>query len=822
VESVDLTARTSGLLPFWLFLILLGTWLLAILISWRGRGIRPDRVPQMLAIGALALANILFFWRPLFTAAHLPRGGGDLNSFFFTLHAYSADRLASGEIPLWNPYLHGGMPHLGNFQAGLLYPPNLIAYLFAQPFSYGALEWLAIVHYLIASLGTYLLLRSLGTGRIGAVAGGIIFAYGGFFVAHLGHYSMISAAAWVPWLVWATNRLVLGRFWWTAAGLALLVFLTASGGHQQTLLFALSGIGVWWLFLMARDAGLAIPGVGIKRGEKDGPHAGWRNVWNRSSLGSLLQFGLGIAAGILLAAPMILPSLQLAQRSVRSTLSIEQASEFSVQPVALLQLVLPTVFGSNPADYWGAFSSGEIWGYVGVTTMVVAVVGLFLRPTATRIFFAGLGIVALLYAVGPAAPVHGWFYQFVPGFDLVRAPARSYLFLNLAFAVLAGFAVSDLSERVRQHGAVWQVLIDRTLKVVAVVIGVTGLLIIPYFYTQILGVNDPPNRPVITVDNLWMFLLFLSMLAGILWLWLRSLVREAAMGLMLTAVLTLDLFSATMPFNPVEEDLVSSYREPEVTAFLQERWDETDPFRIDVQTPGLLPNFGMIDGIHVASGVYDPMQPAAYTTMHNVLSESVASSGYDLLNVRYRLVGPDAEVEQGFEPVFESGSGVRILERESALPRAWIVGEVLDIEYGVQVDALRGADFDPSTTAVIDDPPVSPDPEVSGTVEIDAYEPEHLALTVDANAQGYLIIADGAYPGWTANVDGESVPILTANYGMRAIPIDADTERVELLYQPGFVTLGMIGAGLGLLALLGMIAGPIVLSRVPSERLDSW
>jgi hypothetical protein len=819
--SVELAARTSGLLPMWLFLALFVFWILVTARLWHSRPEGSPELPfSLMAIGSLTLANVLFFWRPLFTEAHMPQGGGDLNSFFFTLHSYSAERVTSGEFPLWNPHLHGGMPHLGNFQAGFLYPPNLIAYLVAQPFSYGTLEWLAILHYLVASVGTYLLLRALGAGRIGAVAGGLIFAYGGFFVAHLGHYSMISSAAWIPWLLWAVHRLLVLRTWWAGAVLAVLTFLTATAGHQQTLLFALGGIALWWAFLTAAAVGMSLPGVGPERREDANDRRGWSLLWSRNSAISVIQFVVGIGTGLLLAAPMLLPSLQLARRSVRATLSIEQASEFSVQPVALLQLILPTVFGSNPTDYWGAFSSGEIWGYVGVTTLVIAALGVVLRPSPHRLFFSGVALFALLYAVGPAAPIHGWFYQFVPGFDLVRAPARAYVYLNLAVAVLAGLAVSDFARRVAHPGLHWQRAVDRGIRTLVIIIGVTSLFIIPFFYTQILGVNDPSNRPVITVDNLWIMLLFLGLLLGVLWLMRTGMLREAALGIVLTLVLVLDLFSATMPFNPTDEDLVAGYRDPEVTDILSSEWDAQDPFRIDVQHPGLLPNFGSTHGLHIATGVFDPMQPAAYAAMHNVLVEEPEHPAYDLLNVRYWLVPADADPVAGFDPVFEGTTGTQLWERPSALPRAWFVGQVEAMPYGAQLDALRDEDFDPSTTVLIENPPQTPEGANAGTVEIIRYEPEHITLDVDADGEGYVVISEGVYPGWAGEIDGEPITLLTANYGIRAVPVDENTQRVDLTYQPGFVTAGLIAAGLGGLLLLGMLAGPLTMSRVPSKRLE--
>jgi uncharacterized membrane protein YfhO len=91
---------------------------------------------------------------------------------------------------------------------------------------------------------------------------------------------------------------------------------------------------------------------------------------------------------------------------------------------------------------------------------------------------------------------------------------------------------------------------------------------------------------------------------------------------------------------------------------------------------------------------------------------------------------------------------------------------------------------------------------------------------VNADGEGYVVISEGAYPGWEAEIDGEAVTLLTANYGIRAVPVNENTRRVDLTYQPGFVTAGFIAAGFGGLLLLGMFAGPVTISRIPSKRIE--
>ena len=107
-------------------------------------------------IGLLTLIFCLFFWRLLFEqGVAVPKGGGDFNSFYYPLSAFAAGQVQAGHFPLWNPYLYAGAPFAADYQAGALYPPNLLVWAVARPFTYGAFEALAIFHIWWASVTAY-------------------------------------------------------------------------------------------------------------------------------------------------------------------------------------------------------------------------------------------------------------------------------------------------------------------------------------------------------------------------------------------------------------------------------------------------------------------------------------------------------------------------------------------------------------------------------------------------------------------------------------------------------------------------------------------
>jgi uncharacterized membrane protein YfhO len=56
-------------------------------------------------------------------------------------------------------------------------------------------------------------------------------------------------------------------------------------------------------------------------------------------------------------------------------------------------------------------------------------------------------------------------------------------------------------------------------------------------------------------------------------------------------------------------------------------------------------------------------------------------------------------------------------------------------------------------------------------------------IEADAPANGFLLLADTYYPGWTAEVDGKPVPIYRANLAARAIQFPQGRHTVRFSYE---------------------------------------
>jgi hypothetical protein len=466
---------------------------------------------------------------------------------------------------------------------------------------------------------------------------------------------------------------------------------------------------------------------------------------------------------------------------------------------------LPKVFGSNPTDYWGPFSSGEIWGYVGVVTLGLAALALVSKPERLRVALAVGAAVALVYALGPFTPLHGWAFRFMPLYDLIRAPARGLLFVDLALALLAGFAVNDLSAGLTRNPRLLSSL-QATIRAIVVALGAVLLFVLPLFYSLILGVNDPVNRPVIAVDGLQLLAFYLAATGILLWAVLRARLVGASAALVAVALMVVDLFGATAPFNPTPDDLVTGYRHPETVAYLQGQQVQDGRFRIDVATASWLPDLAAMSGLDDIGGLFDPMQLADYARVHDLALADRTLPLYNVLNARFLITDAKAAAPgPSFVEAFRSPEGLVVWENRAALPRAWLAYQARALDKEATFATIARRDFDPRTDLLLDRAPVSVGPGGKGTTRLTSYGPDEVRLRVETDQPGYLVLADVAYPGWQATVDGRGEAIATADGVFRAVAVPAGTHEVRFTFRPPLFRIGWAVAGVALLIWVGMI-----------------
>src|SRR3990172_8543066 len=82
----------------------------------------------------------------------------DLSGYFIPPRFLWVELVKNGTFPLWNPYYLNGHPLFATLQPGVFYPLSII--YFFLPFDL-AFNYTIVLHFFLAGLSTFLLLRCL-------------------------------------------------------------------------------------------------------------------------------------------------------------------------------------------------------------------------------------------------------------------------------------------------------------------------------------------------------------------------------------------------------------------------------------------------------------------------------------------------------------------------------------------------------------------------------------------------------------------------------------------------------------------------------------
>jgi len=379
---------------------------------------RPSRSLTAAVLAGLAAA-VCFALRPLLSLDEVPVFR-DLLLFIVPIKQFLGEHLRRGHIPFWNPWICLGSPFVAAMHTGAFYP---LSALFLLPLPLGFNLFL-VSHYLVALIGMWLLLTDgLLLGSASAALGSLTFAIGGYTVSLLNIPKELHGAAWLPWALW---------FWirWLRRGAGKDFSLTAVALALQILGGSVESLSM----TVALLAGLALRARSSDRIGRISAAAGLAGV---------------VAAASALTAFQLLPTFEYGLESGRaSALSPDEVFHWSLQPVSLVQLVLPISSPAGrgvPALGIGLEPEAPMLEslYLGIPALCLAVASVTVRREA-RFWWLVL-VVALVAALGSSTPLLPLLYQAAPAlFGKLRYPEKSLLLFHVSASILAAQGLAKL------------------------------------------------------------------------------------------------------------------------------------------------------------------------------------------------------------------------------------------------------------------------------------------------------------------------------------------------------------------------------------------
>jgi hypothetical protein len=749
------------------------------------------------AITALAVLPA-FFLKEL--PGGLPPYGGDVLVHVYPLLSLLAHGLHAGRPVLWNFYAAGGYP-LAPYSALALYPPVAVA-LLMLPVT-GAIAALYAFYLAVLGIGTYLLAAELGLSRPARLLASVTLASSGFVAAHTyaGHLFELGAVCPLPLAFLLLRRAIRYRSYTDALWCGAVVGMMVLAAGVQFLPFALAPLPA--LALWHTASGLRTRGATF-----------WRYIWPPASLALA---GLVAAA---LATVFLLPFREILGAALRAgPVPYKDAVAQSLPWGGLVMLVAPNAFGNAAAaTYWPASRFGpyfhEIYAYVGLLPLLLAPVAL-LRCRAARPYGL-LALFALLVMLGGNTALYRLLYA-LPGGELLRAPARAGLVLDLALALLAAFGLDALrdaaSNATRRGLRLAGLLAPGTIVALATIVGL---------------VIAARAGHVLPAAGRGLALAAAIRLAALLALGVGACIaaaRDRRLAVLLPALALLDLFGANgallRPTDPAHYFNVAALRAlpPDAMRYRLLARDDAVPVGLgmvirriyDVQDtaplaladywrlshPSLVKRAGggvVATGRDVIRDV-DPffLRLFGVRTVLSIVplhSRALSPRGTVML-ARWSVPGGATWNAVGWR-------ATSLIYRDAAaLPRFFVVPRAVYVRDAAAALAMlqRGA-VDPARAGVLSPAPPAPRGALralqrSWASWLSAAEDNGMSVRTDGGTSGgYLVIDDGWFPGWTATVDGRQTPVLRADYLLRAVHLPPGRHLVRLVYAPLTYLLG--------------------------------
>ena len=732
----------------------------------------------------LALLCVAFYWDALWLPADRILGGNDLSNMFFHWLGFVRSSISEGRLPLWNPYLFSGQPFVANPQPALFYPPTWLSLV--MPVT-RAMALTIVLHIWLAGAGTFAWLRSEGASVMGALFGAVVFSFSGYFFVRVqaGHIGVITTGAWLPTILWLYRCAFRRRSWTLAVVTGLPVALSFLAGHTASFVYVLIGLGTYALFTAYRQ---------------------WREQRRLQAFATPLGLSAAmVVAGLALAAVQLLPMAELAAYSTRRAgLGYDFAARFSWPPGYLLTLLVPNFFGEPVrTGYWGDGAYDEAVFYVGVLPLVLALLGLRLRHRL-RPFLLAVGVGALLLAFGQYGALHPVFYRWLPLYSLTRAPSRAGFLFVLAASASAGLALTHLqgTDDDQRHRLLKPV---GTPLVLTVALGATLVIAAGFGAFALQRETNPAAGRLWHVANRAAAFLFLFLLAaGLLVAWRRAQGGRATLPWLALGLVLVDLWAFGGEVVRVVDVEESSYWRA-----VSQAVSDPDEWRV---LPWGLNDFGqnggMPYGLRSVFG-YDPLLLQRYEDFITSQPDHQART-YDLLNARY-LVSPGpqeiSDSPKSLRLVLEEG-GIWIYERPTAMERAWIVHHLETLQGEAALARIHDGGFDPRNTALVEELVDCESTGETGRVVHVVDEGNRIEAHTEGGG-GLLILSEVDYPGWRATVDGVRVPIVRADYLLRALCVPPGEHDVELIYDPPLLKVGLAISATALLTIFGLAVGAI-------------
>lgn len=812
---------------------------------------------DLLSLAVLfVLLYILFF--KIITSNMMFADSGDTASAHSWKKAMENIRETENTDPFWTPYIFSGLPVASALifpgEHGLNYAELVLQFIGNPLFFGGEMSWL-ILHYFLMGIFTYFLARQLKFTHLPSLFAAVTMMLNPYAIglAQSGHGTKMMTLTFIPLVFMLALSLFRRRDMLSLGLLGAATGTMLLNKHPQIAFYGLMLIGLYFLYESVLDIKFQ-PAVVVKR------------------------FGLFVVAmaiGFAIYTYQYLPTEQYKPYSIRESLTYEYATSWSNHPLEMLTFIHPSFFGFSinyvtewlGAEkaiplYWGwmPFVDGPV--YIGIIPVLLMIFAFAYKRNRLLWFLALFSVFILFLSFGNhLGLVYNLFFDYVPYFNSLRAPAMILGLVSLTFGLISAMGLTFFME-IFQRGSGFD-LSRFNKKILTWLAVVAGLIVVSlvgrsffqdflsgFMFTkegetqqyiqqygqqsaqQIVSLLKEKRFEVFWGDMIKMFVLSGALL-GLIYFYLKGKKSPtlAAGGMIL--LVTIDLMVVDFKFvNPRPR---TALEEPQADATVQFIKNDSSLFRIFPLGQDLFQNNSYMYHELSSIGGYSPAKLRIYqdvieSSLYNGPDQQfpVNMNVVNMLNVKYLIAQGQLPPDRFQLANFDQEKKMLTYLNPGYLPRAWFVDSLVVAGKKDEIfSILNSGGWNPRTTAILENElnAVVSKPESTAVYDIKALS-QKLEMKVFTSKSALLVVSEIYYPpGWKAFIDGNPAEVYKTNYILRSLVVPAGSHLVEFKFDASIYETGLsiTNAGWGvslILIVIGLLQIPAVRSRIGMKKKE--
>jgi hypothetical protein len=762
---------------------------------------------DLIVLVGLAVLSLLFCYPQLqgkILSAH------DNISWKAMSHEAMSYHETTGKDVLWSNSMFGGMPtyttYVGTSNTNYVALVQSVLQAIGKPAYF----------FFIAMLCFYLLMRVLNVNKWLGAIGAIAYAFSSYnaIIISVGHETKMLTMGYLPAAMAGLILIYRERWLVGAALLGVAITLIFTNNHFQV---------IYYIFGMFACFGVAMFVAALKGGKL-----------KQFLISSAIAAGT-IALGVGPSMPSLLTTAEYAKETMRGGtselsghdkkenggLDKDYAFRWSNGIGETFCLMIPYLYGGSSGEkaerapktseaiggqaeelpiYWGPqpFISGPV--YFGAVVCFLFVLGLLSVKNEHKWWILGASFIFIMLSWGKNfAGVNYALFDTIPYLNKFRTPSMALVIPQFLFPLLGVWAVQYIIDNKNNPESWKQIKLAAGITAgLCVLLGVGGSI----FFDFTGGSDDrlqPEMVKLLREDRASLAMksglgsaAYILAAAALLWAYLKDKLKPTMLFAGLALLVVADLVPMSANYlnsdNYVDASEYDNAFEPrEVDKAIMQ---DPDPYYRVLDLTRDTYNDAVQAYFHKCVGGYHPAKMEIYQDLiDRHMSRNFNGEVLNMLNTKYIIAGP-------------RGGAPRAIPNPMACGNAWFVQNIKWVATAdEEMNALNAPELGDTTempgsfvarnTAVVRNTfkgqvgDIAPVADSTASVKLSSYGLDDISFSSHNSQEGFAVFSDIYYDkGWKAYVDEKEVPIIRANYVLRALKIPAGDHKIDFRFRP--------------------------------------